>query len=91
MYAAENDLAVFNPSDDRAHPRVGYTRIWALTYAGPRMVQAETDALRRDFTPGQPQTVSWPLEVARLPAATYRTDVLLDAQCVWRGYFQLGE
>lgn len=45
VYAAENDLAVLVPTDDRAHPRLGYTRIWALTYAGPRMVQAENDAL----------------------------------------------
>ena len=45
VYAAENDLAVFQPSDDRDHPRVGYTRFWALTYAGVRMAQADSDAL----------------------------------------------
>jgi hypothetical protein len=45
VYAAENDLELLGPSDDRAHPRAGYTRIWALTYAGPRMAQAETDVL----------------------------------------------
>ena len=45
VYAVENDLEVLPLSDERDHPRLGYTRIWALTYSGTRMVQAETDAL----------------------------------------------
>ena len=45
VYAAENDLELLSASEDRAHPRVGSTRIWALTYSGVRMAQAETDSL----------------------------------------------
>ena len=45
VYAVENDLALLPLSDDRGHPRLGATRIWALTYSGTRMVQAESDEL----------------------------------------------
>lgn len=45
VYAVENDLELLSLSDDRAHPRLGSTRFWALTYSGTRMAQAETDSL----------------------------------------------
>ena len=45
VYAAENDLELLVLSDERGHPRSGSTRIWALTYSGTRMAQADTDSL----------------------------------------------
>jgi hypothetical protein len=45
VYAAENDLDQFVPSEERGHPSTGSTRIWALTYSGTRMAQADSDSL----------------------------------------------
>jgi hypothetical protein len=45
VYAAEHDIDALSESAELGHPPLGSTRIWALTYSGLRMGQADTDAL----------------------------------------------
>jgi len=44
-----------------------------------------------DLPPGPYSYTYWPLEVSKIPTATYRVDVVIGAEPAWRGYLKISE
>ena len=44
-----------------------------------------------NLAPGPYSYTYWPLDISKLPAATYRVDVVIGAEPAWRGYLRISE
>lgn len=50
---------------------------------------AQTKPSKLDLPPGPYSYTYWPLNVSRLPPATYRVDMLVGLEPGWRGYLRI--